>query len=63
MPEIITKEITSKFDVVKKKLELIQQQRAVLMLAETEEDYRANMKKLSDLNKEYQELYKIVLDK
>ena len=63
MPEIITKEITSKLDVVKKKLELIQQQRAVLMLAETEEDYRANMKKLSDLNKEYQELYKIVLDK
>ena len=62
MPEIITKEITSKLDIVKKKIELIQQQRAVLMLAETEEDYRANMKKLSDLNKEYQELHKIVLD-
>ena len=63
MPEIITKEITSKFDVIKKKMELIQQQRAVLMLAETPEDYHANMKKLSDLNKEYQELHKIVLDK
>lgn len=62
MPEIITKEITNKLSIVRKKIELVQQQRAVLMLADTEEEYRNNITKLNALNKEYQELHKLVLD-